>query len=88
MGRLGMVGMGWLVEACSLWGVIAFGTPNLWSARQNAGATPTTSHNRAIHWVGTIVQLLSGIVFYIVLFVAFLILCLRTATVIWRAVML
>ena len=35
-----------------LQGVIAFGMPNARSTYLYAGATPTTSRNRAIRWVG------------------------------------
>ena len=52
MGRLGLVGMGWLVEGVFATGVIASGVPNSRSAYLYAGATPTASHNRAICWVG------------------------------------
>ena len=52
MGRLGLVGMGWLVEGVFTAGLITLSAPNSWSACLNAGATPTTSHNRAIRWVG------------------------------------
>ena len=42
MGRLGLVGIGWLVEDMFAVGVIAFGTLNLQSAHLYAGATPTS----------------------------------------------
>ena len=70
-------------------GVIAFGAPNSQSTCLYAGATSTTSRNRAIRWVGdNHVASLRDRFFYIVLFFAFLVPCLRTATGIWGPVML
>ena len=51
MGRLGLVGMGWLVEGVFVAGLILFGAPNSRSACLNVGATPSASCNRAIRWV-------------------------------------
>ena len=69
-------------------GVTAFGGPNSRSACLYAGATPTVSRNRAIRWVGDNYVASLGDSFLVVLYFAFIVLCLRTATVLWGAVML